>query len=271
MCGANLFGSDDYTKNETRMDRACGTGLPPSIGQFTNLQVIDLVPSIGSDKIMNGTLPTEIGNLSNLVWLGLNHNAFGGTLPTELGLLTNLKHLDLTRNQFQGTLPSELGLLTSLTALSVSTNFIDGTIPTSIGTLTALQKRHLNKNVLSGSIPAALGQLTTLRVLGLSTNNFEGSIPPDLKHLTKLEILGFNSNPALSGEIPSEVSGLAKSNNGSMWALDVEGTNISGTIPDYLCNWDVRFYCSNSLCGCDSCPCSVIAAQIMKRRDDLFN
>ncbi len=56
-----------------------------------------------------------------------------GTIPTELGLLTQLTSLDLSGNQLNGTIPSALGKLTQLTALRLSGNQLNGTIPSTIG------------------------------------------------------------------------------------------------------------------------------------------
>jgi len=40
---------------------------------------------------VTGTIPAEIGNLTNLTWLDLSHNQLTGTIPVEIGNLTNLK------------------------------------------------------------------------------------------------------------------------------------------------------------------------------------
>jgi Leucine-rich repeat (LRR) protein len=46
--------------------------------------------------------------------LGLSRNLLTGTIPTELGKLTNLRMLSLSGNQLTGTIPSELGKLNNL-------------------------------------------------------------------------------------------------------------------------------------------------------------
>ncbi|MBO1351685.1 MAG: hypothetical protein EBE86_031900 [Hormoscilla sp. GUM202] len=40
---------------------------------------------------MSGTLPSELGSLSNLQDLYLPYNPLSGTLPSELGSLSNFK------------------------------------------------------------------------------------------------------------------------------------------------------------------------------------
>jgi hypothetical protein len=52
-----------------------------------------------------GTIPTELGSLSGLIFLGFNNNHFTGTVPTELGALTGLSALIFDRNKLAGTVP----------------------------------------------------------------------------------------------------------------------------------------------------------------------
>ena len=51
---------------------------------------------------MTGEIPSELGNLADLHYLGLNYNRLSGTIPSELGNLTELEYLYLGGNQFTG-------------------------------------------------------------------------------------------------------------------------------------------------------------------------
>ncbi|KAI2513081.1 hypothetical protein MHU86_1373 [Fragilaria crotonensis] len=62
----------------------------------------------------------------------------GGTIPTEIGLLTQLTYLSLEGNGLGGSIPSAVGYLSSLTYLSLRENALTGSIPSSIGTLVEL-------------------------------------------------------------------------------------------------------------------------------------
>jgi hypothetical protein len=45
-------------------------------------------------------------------FLGLSNNFFTGTIPTEIGYLSQLVHLALASNQFSGPIPTQIGKLT---------------------------------------------------------------------------------------------------------------------------------------------------------------
>ena len=48
---------------------------------------------------LSGEIPPELGNLTKLVWLGLNRNELSGEIPAELGNLIKLRRLYLARNK----------------------------------------------------------------------------------------------------------------------------------------------------------------------------
>ena len=70
-------------------------------------------------NLLGGTLPSEVGLLTQLMWLDLSMNAFTGSIPSQLGQLTKLTRLNDFGNAFTGSLPSQLGQLTQLTWLDL--------------------------------------------------------------------------------------------------------------------------------------------------------
>ena len=70
--------------------------------------------------------------MANLTHLYLDNNQLTGSIPIEMGNLTNLKWVYLNNNQFNGEIPSEIGNLTNLNELWLNTNQLSGQIPGSI-------------------------------------------------------------------------------------------------------------------------------------------
>jgi len=82
------------------------------------------------------TLWGEVYSVEDTDTLILEGNQLTGSIPPEIGNLTNLTHLYLRDNQLTGSIPSEIGNLTNLTYLSLSANQLTGEIPESICDLT---------------------------------------------------------------------------------------------------------------------------------------
>lgn len=114
---------------------------------------------------LRGTLPTEVGCLTNLQVLHLGSNSIGGTFPSELGLLTSLTLLNI------GMFSSDVFNLSMLAVLSDGLFSIlhrtetSGTFPTEIGNLSRLTKLELTN--MAGSLPSELGKLTSMEHLDL--------------------------------------------------------------------------------------------------------
>ena len=120
----------------------------------------------------DGVTTDAAGNVTDII---LDYNGLKGTIPKELGNLSNLESLLLRSNQLSG-IPPELGNLSKLTKLDLHNNKPSGSIPKELGKLSKLTYLYLNNNQLTGSIPKELGNLSKLTRLGLSGNQLSGSL-----------------------------------------------------------------------------------------------
>lgn len=97
--------------------------LPEEVGWgLIALQTLSL-----SANNIQGSLPTFLP--SSLVELHLSDNSVVGTIPTDLGLLTDLRELALTDNPLDGTVPHAIEYLPDLQYLNIENTDITGTIP----------------------------------------------------------------------------------------------------------------------------------------------
>lgn len=184
-----------------------------------------------SDMGLRGSIPTDIGNLTFLVYLNMSSNFFHGSLPKELPILHRLRVVDLSLNNLQGELPSswsssrleilrlhgnalrgmipeEIGKLPQLKDLRLQNNMLTGPIPATLFNLSSLQLVNLRNNSLSGSLPVDMcSRLINLRGLNVARNKLYGGIPADLSRCSRLQILSMSYN-SFSGPVPSEIGNL---------------------------------------------------------------
>jgi len=92
----------------------------------------------------------------------VNDNALTGTIPTDIGMLSNLQLLDLSSNRFSGTIPTQVEVLIVVELIDVRNNVgIHGTIPTALGNLPRLGTTFLSNTSLDmTSLPETFCNLT---------------------------------------------------------------------------------------------------------------
>ena len=86
-------------------------------------------------------------------------SGLSGTLPSELGVLSDLQHLWLSWNALTGEIPSQLGALHNLWSLVLNGNRLVGPIPVQLGNLANLRSLWLNFNDLTGLVPSEVCSL----------------------------------------------------------------------------------------------------------------
>jgi len=88
----------------------------------------------------------------------LNKNNLSGTIPNEIGHLSQLEALSLRRNNIVGQIPTELYNHKMLKELLLSNNKLLGTISSNLEQMDSLQKIYLDGNNFTGQIPDAICQ-----------------------------------------------------------------------------------------------------------------
>lgn len=135
------------------------------------------------------SLPSEVWQLQNLIWLDLSGNSLT-ILPAQIGQLQNLTWLDLSSNKFKG-LPVTIGKLQKLTWLNLNKNSLTS-FPMGVTRLKGLTWLSINKNKLR-NLPSKIHQLCNLVQLSLHTNQLK-HLPSEIGQLENLADLDLHSN-----------------------------------------------------------------------------
>ena len=180
---------------------------------------------------LQGYIPEEIENLSELETLSLNNNTIQPSefkpLPEELGNLKKLKNLSLQGYTFDGKIPEFLfDNLQDLESLAISNTYNPDPqpFPQGVTKLKKLRTLIINNAKLSGTLPSDMGYLYNLESLSLRGNNLEGAIPESFGNLKNLETINLGDNH-FSGTIPSSLHMLE--NYWKLWPGIVYGNNFT--------------------------------------------
>jgi len=160
------------------------TPIPSFITKMTSLTHLNL-----SDAGFMGDIPSQMGNLSNLLYLDLSYVA-NGTIPPQIGNLSTLIHLDLRGYYYNKYLFHEnVDWLSNLPKLCY------------------LDFSNICSRAGDMPIPSFFGSMTTLIHLDLSDSGFMGNIPPQIGNLSNLAYLDLGY--AANGTIPSQIGNLS--------------------------------------------------------------
>jgi LRR receptor-like serine/threonine-protein kinase FLS2 len=196
--------------------------LPNSIGNLSSSLQKLYIESCN----INGIIPRDIGNLSNLVTLALGNNELVGPIPTTVGRLHKLQALGLVNNRLEGPIPYELCHLESLYEMIFGGNELSGPIPACLNNLTSLRHIHLESNQLTSMIPLSLWSLTYILEVFLSSNSLSGPLPLEIGNMKVLRVLELSRNQ-LSGHIPETIGSLKDLAN-----LSLANNQLEGPIPE---------------------------------------
>ena len=98
-----------------------------------------------SHNSLSGTIPTKLGDLSELVELYLNDNSLTGGIPSALGRLDNLGTIELEFYHSLATLqPHQLTLqLVTAETMTLDGNIIQGSVPAKVCALRNVRLHEL--------------------------------------------------------------------------------------------------------------------------------
>jgi Leucine-rich repeat (LRR) protein len=209
--------------------------IPSEIGTLTNLIYLSMYLSH-----ITGTIPDEIQNLQALQYLILGkiidfnipiqlvqsrNESISGPYPAMLSSLSSLRYLYLYGTQQEGTIPSAWSTMTQLNALVLGGTFLNGTLPSSIFSLVNLVYFVVGASKMTGTIPSEIGNLVNCQVFAGNRNSFTSTLPETISRLTSLEFFYAYDN-ALTGPYPVAVNSLEK-----LKYLYLSYNQLTGSIP----------------------------------------
>ncbi len=159
------------TTEQWDVNSAAGVG---AIGETLLAAADEVFTTTGDTGIRVASAQNSDGSVAHLVALrpivDPIANQLSGSIPPELGNLSNLTTLYLSGNQLTGPIPPELGDLSNLTTACLHSNQLTGPIPPDLGSLSSLDTLYVYGNQLLGDVPDLTAlPLTTLR---FGINNF---------------------------------------------------------------------------------------------------
>ncbi|KAK3404324.1 hypothetical protein EUGRSUZ_K00631 [Eucalyptus grandis] len=236
--------------------------IPSRVGYLSRLTHLDL-----SASVYSGQVPTEIFELTRLVYLNLGWNLdprdernllqmkapglrslaqnltsleelllgfvnMSSQVPNPLANLSSLRRLDMSHCDLHGVFPSVIFHLPKLRYLDVGYNEVTGRL-SKFNSSSPLEDLRLGDTSFSGELPASIGILPSLSYLGVGYCRFSGSIPASLANLSNLKDLDVSGNTFTAQSISSISWVWTKK---KLATLALGSNNLYGEIPPSIGN-----------------------------------
>ena len=126
--------------------------LPAEFGNIKNIEVLNMAWNKLEDTLV------ELGNLNSngyaeLTEFNFAHNQLEGTVPSELGQLSALRMFDVSFNKLSGSIPDNYTDWLQLQVMYLQGNSFQGTLPQEIGKLSDVRYLNASSNQISGTVP----------------------------------------------------------------------------------------------------------------------
>ncbi|MDX6747359.1 T9SS type A sorting domain-containing protein [Polaribacter sp. PL03] len=174
-----------------------------------------------------GVTVENITGQDHIVKIKLDNSYLNGTLPNEIGNLSELKDLEITFNEsLTGNIPTTMGDLLKLESLVLWNNNLTGNIPSEIGNCTNLINLYLDNNQLTGNIPLSFEALKNIKLFFLDGNRFLGEIPNIFSDWSDLSyfVIGFEETLDFYNNFSGQID---LSNNTNLLVCSIYNNNIS--------------------------------------------
>ena len=182
---------------------------------------------------LNGSIPSNLGDLDRLAALDFESNGLNGTIPPELGKLRNLAEFWLSLNNLEGTVPPDMGRLVKLKSLGLASNNLTGSVPVELSQLTNVSTLYLadNAGLCVTDDPRIQAWLD-----GIENKTFTNCSEVDVQALTAFyNSTGgpawTNSENWLSDAPLKDWFGVTTDGAGRVAALQIINNNLQGTLP----------------------------------------
>jgi hypothetical protein len=189
------------------------------------------------DNGLNGYIPADIGQLTDIVEIDLRKSTFTGAIPNVFSDMSKLYQLSLSDCGLTGVIPSSLGSCPQFARLNISNNQLTGNIPASLASCTQMIHLLARQNNLTGPFPEVIRSWQGLERLDLAENSFSGPIPTWIAELDQLYWLFLEEIP-FDGPMPF----LGDKPNLTQFSLSQN--TVTGNLEDVLGYYPNLTYCT---------------------------